>query len=130
MREFTITKEPLKSKQKDTIRIKGGNLDFSLSVFNGKQGDHFLCYCPTLNISGYGSTEKEAEDFIKVEMKVFCEDIMAMPTDERESYLLSLGFKKERFRKKNFSKAYIDENGRLQDFDEGTTVERKILQVA
>lgn len=129
MQGITITKGPLKGSPKDIVRIKGNDLHLSLSVFNGKQGDFFLCYCPSLNISGYGKSEDEAEEFIKTEMKLFCEDVMSMSSEERENYLLSLGFKKERFRTKNFSKAFVDENGRLQDFDEGT-VERKILQVA
>lgn len=129
MHKITITKRPLKARDKDIVRIKGNNLHLSLSVFNGRQGEYFLCYCPTLNISGYGKTEDEAEEFIKIEMGLFCEDVLAMTSEERENYLLSLGFKKERFRTKNFSKVYVDENGRLQDFDKGT-VERKILQVA
>ena len=100
-----------------------------MNVFNGKQGDFFLSYCPALSISGYGKTEYEAEEFIKHEMVIFCEDLVNMHSDERDHYLLSLGFKRERFRNKNFSKAYVDGNGRLQDFDEGT-VQRKILQTA
>lgn len=129
MSKFKISKGPLKSNQKDTLRIKGGHLDMSVSVFSGRQGEFFLAYCPSLNISGYGKTEMEAEDFIKIEIEVFCEDLLGMSSDEKENFLLSLGFKQERFKKKNFSKAYVDEGGKLRDFDEGT-LERKILEFA
>lgn len=126
---ITISKTPLEKKGEDKLRIKGNKLQLSLNVFAGKQGDYFLYFCPALNISGYGKTDFKAEEFIKVEMLTFCEDIMAMPSNERDNYLMSLGFKKERFHNKNFSKAYIDVDGRLQDFDEGT-VERKFLETA
>ena len=129
MSKFKITKGPLNTKEKDTIRIKNGDLSMTISVFSGKQGDFFLAYCPSINISGYGKTEMEAEDFIKTEMEVFSEDILGMTIDERENYLLSIGFKQERYKKKNFSKAYVDEDGKLRDFEEGT-LERKILEVA
>ena len=122
-----ISRKPLEKNGQDKLRIKGANLQLSLNVAAGKQGDYFLYFCPALNISGYGKTDAEAESFIKVEMLTFCEDIMGMPSNERDNYLMSLGFKKERFHNKNFSKAYIDADGRLQDFDEGT-LEHKLLQ--
>ena len=129
MSKFKITKGTLTTKEKDTIRIKNDSLNMSISVFSGKQGDFFLAYCPSLNISGYGKNEMEAEDFIKTEMEVFSEDVLGMTSDERENFLLSLGFKQERYKKKNFSKTYIDVDGKLQDFEEGT-LERKTLEVA
>ena len=113
--------------KKDILRIKTGKIEAKLNILTGKQGVHFLTYCPSLRISGYGNTEKEAVDFIKEEMEVFCEDLFSMNNTEREKFILSLGFTREKFHNKNFSKAYIDENGRLQDFDEGT-VKREILE--
>ena len=129
MYNFTVTKGPLKPNKKDTIRIKRGHLNMSISVYTGKQGEFFLAYCPSLNISGYGKTEQEAEDFIKVEMETFSEDVLSMSSIEKEKFLLSLGFQQERFHKKNFSKVYVDEDGKLRDFDEGT-LKRKVLEVA
>jgi hypothetical protein len=41
--------------------------------------------------------------------------------------LLNLGFHRERFKNKNFSKSFVDENGVLKNFEEGT-LEKKILQ--
>tara|TARA_R110000823_G_scaffold185666_1_gene318095 strand:+ start:61504 stop:61887 length:384 start_codon:yes stop_codon:yes gene_type:complete len=118
-----------KKEKKDFLRIKGNAIEAKLNIFSGKQGDHFLTYSPSLKISGYGSTEKEAIEFIKLELETFCEDVFSMNTQERENYILSLGFKKEKFHTKNFSKAYIDENGRLQDFDPGT-IKHEVLETA
>lgn len=128
MATIKITKGPSKEGEKDTVRIKNNMLYLSVNVFSGKQGDYHILYCPSLNISGYGNTEKEAEDFLHVEMETFSEDVLGMSSEEKENFLLSLGFKREKFRKKNFSKAYVDQDGKLCDFDEGT-LERRILEV-
>jgi len=120
------------SKQRsdfDEIRIKNGSIEATLNILTGKQGDYFLHYCPSLEISGYGRTVDEAVELIKSELEIFCEDLFEMNQKEREQYLISLGFKKEKFHNKNFSKAYVDENGRLKDFDKGT-VKRELLQTA
>ena len=115
--------------REDFLRIKENKLDAKLNILSGKQGDHFLTYSPSLKISGFGETAQEALEFIKLELEGFCHDIFSMSSKERENYILSLGFKKEKFHSKNFSKAYVDENGRLQDFDEGT-VKLEVLETA
>ena len=113
----------------DFLRIKGKGMDAKLNIFSGKQGDHFLAYSPSLKISGYGSTEEEAIELIKMELTTFCKDIFSMNAKERENYILSLGFEKEKFQAKNFSKTYVDENGRLQDFEPGT-IKHEVLETA
>ena len=123
-----ITKSPLKN-DKDIIRVKNGKIFCSLNIYSGKQGDYIINYCPSLNISGYGKTEEEAENFIKVEMEVFCEDLHSMNTKEKEAFLSSLGFKRDVFATKNYSKAFVDEDGKLQDFEEGT-LQHKMLESA
>lgn len=128
MSHFNITKRPAKKNDRDTLRIKGGKIFFSLNSYSGKQGEFIIFYIPSLNISGYGKTTEEAEEFLKTEIQVFCEDVMKMPSKEKDAFLESLGFEKEKFRSKNFSKAYVDENGILQEFEEGT-LKRTILQM-
>ena len=125
---FKVTKSQLIS-EKDTIRIKNGKISCSLNIYSGKQRDYIINYCPSLNISGYGKTDEEAEDFIKVEMEVFCEDLHSMNTKNKEDFLSSLGFKRDVFAAKNYSRAFVDENGKLQDFEEGT-LQHKMLESA
>lgn len=124
---LNISRLDIDRPSKDTVRIKNNKVTCNLNVYNGKQGDYFIYFCPSLNISGYGKTRKEAEDFLKVEIGVFCEDLHSMHYKEKEVFLSSLGFKKETFASKNFSKSFVDENGKLQDFEEGT-LEHKIVE--
>ena len=52
-----ITKVPGKKGDIDSLRFKNGKMHFSLNVFNAKQGEYYISYCPSLNISGYGKTK-------------------------------------------------------------------------
>tara|TARA_R110002049_G_scaffold85844_6_gene218278 strand:+ start:8796 stop:9194 length:399 start_codon:yes stop_codon:yes gene_type:complete len=115
--------------RKDIIRIKTNKIEVGLNILKGKQGEYVLLFCPAVNLSGYGKTVKEADELLKENLLLFSEDVLSMNNTEREHYLASLGFKKERYKSKNFSKAYVDEDGVLKNFDEGT-VERHLLQTA
>ncbi|MCY2685580.1 hypothetical protein [Salinimicrobium sp. TH3] len=125
----SFTRTSIEKPIKDTIRIKGGNLNLQFNILSGKQGDYWVLYAPAINISGYGKTEEEAKELLDVEIEVFCEDVMGMRSKEREAYIASLGFSKEPFKTKNFSKAYVDQDGKLQDFEQGT-LEHRVLTTA
>jgi len=72
-----LTKTPLDSQpEEDTLRIKGGVLTVEATVISGKDGEHFVSIIPSLMISGYGSTEKEAMDSLDENMETFCEDFV------------------------------------------------------
>lgn len=113
----------------DSIRIKGDKILLKFTAISGMSGDYFLFLVPSLNISGYGTTEQEALAFLEVEAQLFCEDLSEMKIQDREQYLISLGFSPEKFHSKNFSKAFVDDNGVLQNFEAGTTKKHQ-LQVA
>lgn len=131
MEHFNIINTENETKpRKDTIRIKGNKLELGCNVLQGKQGEYVVLYCPAVKLSGYGGSEKEAMDLLKENLIVFSEDVLSMNHTERDRYLASLGFKKERFHNKNFSKAYVDEDGVLKNFDKGTVVRRRLLQTA
>ena len=113
----------------EKIRIKGSDVALFIVQITGKQGDFYLAFSPSLNVSGYGKSKEDAEKIFKVELEVFCEDLVSMSSQEREQFLASLGFKQERFKKKNFSKTYVDPEGKLNDF-ENPIIEQKELQIA
>ena len=62
-------------------------------------------------------------------MEVFCEDMMSLNLDEREAEFRRLGFAKERYHNKNFSKYYVDENGVLQGI-EPNSLRTRVLEKA
>ena len=129
MSDFSINRGNSDPEKPDRFRIKGNEIRFTLNSIMGKQDDFLIIYIPSLNISGYGKTRDEAEELIQAEIKVFCEDVMKMSTKERNAYLSSIGFKASKFQTKNYAKSYVDVDGKLQDFDEGT-VEYGVLKIA
>lgn len=105
---------------KETVRIKQGKVNINVLTVSGKDGEYFVMISPSLLVSGYGSTEKEAKESFTENMELFCKDLMSLSQEQRDLELKKLGFAKERFHNKNFSKAYVDENGVLQGLDPAT----------
>lgn len=105
---------------KESIRIKGEELTIKVLTSSGKDGDFFVLISPSLSVSGYGKSEEEAKDSFKLNLELFCHDLMTLKKDERDLELKKLGFQREKYHTKNFSKAYIDENGVLQGLEKST----------
>lgn len=101
----------------EIVRIKGNKVQLGLYVKCLMDGDNYLMYSPTLEISGYGDTEKEAEESFKHICKETFREILELPKKDIDSYLSSFGFKKQKFKNKNFSKAFVDDDGVLRDLN-------------
>lgn len=112
---------------REHIRIKSGKINIKVLTASGKDGDYFVNISPTLLVSGYGSTEKEAKESFEYNMELFCKDLLVLVPEKRDKYLFSLGFSKEKFKTKNFSKLYIDENGVLQGL-EPSSIKTSLLE--
>ncbi len=126
-----LIKTPLENQpQEDTVRIKDTVLTVEATVISGKDGEHFVSIVPSLMISGYGSTEKEAMDSLDENMETFCEDFMKLNNEQRKSELTKLGFSQVPYHTKNFSKLYVDENGLLQGLENVTIKKNKQYKVA
>lgn len=107
------------NRKADKIRIHKAEIHLGMNIFEGKDGDFYVHIAPAFDISGYGRTPQEALESFNENIKVFCEDLMALSVSNREAELMKLGFKKEFFNK-NFSKLYIDNDGVLQGLDPDT----------
>lgn len=50
---------------KNSITLKGSEINISVSIFLFKEGEAYIAYCPSLDLSGYDSTEDAAKaDFV------------------------------------------------------------------
>lgn len=98
------------------MRIRFGKLLLSLTVYSGRHGDYFVNYCPSLDICGYGDTAEEAEDSLISDFRFFYDDLRKMSPTERDGHLVSLGFKRDEWRLKVFSKMILNEGDILQEF--------------
>lgn len=49
------------SRVQGALKLNSGDqFNFNLSLIIFEEGDSVICYCPALDLSGYGSTESEA----------------------------------------------------------------------
>lgn len=104
---------------KESIRLKNGKLKLKAVAVSGKDGDTYVVVSPTLLVSGYGETEIEAKQSFEENVLLFCEDFIALSSEQKDGYAKSLGFDKVKYHSKDYSKAYVDENGILKGLDLG-----------
>ena len=107
---------------REYIRIKAGKINIKVLTASGKDGAYFVTISPALLVSGYGANESEAIRSFEHNLEVFCKDLLALPKEERDLQMFKLGFAKEKFKTKNFSKLYIDESGVLQGLESSTVI--------
>lgn len=105
---------------RESFRNKGTKINISVLVITGKDGDHFVVTAPSVLVSGYGTTINEANDSFSHNMELFFKDFLELSVLEREKYLIGLGFIKEKYKNKNYSRLYVDENGVLQGLEHST----------
>lgn len=102
-----------------TINRRRKKIQAKLSAFQfiDKDTSQYVIVVPSLEISGYGETLEKAEEMLKFSLDQFAIYILAMDSDGISKEFSSLGWKRNPFRNKEFSKAFIDGNGELQNFN-------------
>ena len=126
MFEFTITPKP--SKQ-DTLHITKSSVSASIGLvrFIDKDTGHYVAYAPSLEISGYGENPTEAIEMFSYSVNDLFERLLKMKKDDVAAELKRYGWKKHRYRNKDFSALRVDINGRLKDMN---AVENSVEQLA
>ncbi len=108
--EFPYAVEQLKIDNKGIVQVR-------VNVVRGMDEGGFHIYsAPAINVTGYGNTDKEAREGFHANVQVFIDDIGAMSTKKRAEHLTSLGWEKHHLFNKQYSKAYVDNDGNLQGF--------------
>lgn len=101
------------------------------SVEFENDGVHIV-YIPSINLSAYGNTEKEADDMMSVALKDAIIAFNECEPFELVSQLKSLGWERNViFSSEMSNKAHIDNKGILREFDlaEDTQIEERLLTV-
>lgn len=103
------------TKPNEFIRIKGDEVSFTVRVVSAKDGDFFVHYIPSINLSAYGETKEEAKQSLSHNIQMFALDLLSLSPKNLDREMLKMGFKKERLNRKNFSRLVVDGNGELKD---------------
>ncbi|WP_456867902.1 hypothetical protein [Galbibacter sp. BG1] len=118
------------TENKKHLKLTHDGLKGKLLNFTGKSGEYWVSIIPSLNVSGYGDTEKEAIKDLEYNLKVLCDDLFKLSQGQRDAELKNLGWSRNKFFKQQYSSAYVDDKGVLQNFDSPKQVKKTILEPA
>jgi predicted RNase H-like HicB family nuclease len=114
----------------EKLTLKPDELAGCFKSYTGESGDFWVSIIPSLNVSGYGETAEEAQQDLKDNLNIMLEALFEVSELERHLELKKLGWVNNRMFKKKYSKAYVDENGVLQNFSHPDRVRKEVLVAA
>jgi hypothetical protein len=97
--------------RKQTIRAM-----LNVVRFRDKDTQQIVAYIQSLDISGYGATAEKAEEMLRFATQDFFAHLFTLSLKQLQSELQGLGWKKGFFNK-DYSKAYVDEEGELKNYN-------------
>lgn len=107
----------------EEIRFKSNRHGVSFSGyinvvrFVDKDTKQYVVYAPSLEISGYGDTVEEAHKILDFNLKELLLHLQHLPKHEAKKTLADLGWVQHRLFNRQFSKAYIDDDGKLKNLN-------------
>jgi hypothetical protein len=113
-----------KQVKREKLTLKSHGIKGHFNLFTGKSGEYWVSIFPALNTSGYGKTEEEAQSDLKYNLNLFCKDLFSLKPEQRIAELKKMGWHNDKLFRKQFSSAFVDENGVLQNFDFPTEVKK------
>lgn len=125
----------LPKSQSDFLRLNANKKQitggFNIIKFQDKDTLQWVYYIPSLDISSYGEELKKARTMLKQSIDEYFHFLMSKTNSERDFELNSLGWKKDKLHNKLYSKAYIDIDGNLKNFNAvNDKIERLTLETA
>ena|GEM_PF-299675 len=114
----------------DELRIIPAKNSISLSVttieLKSKIDKDLILYIPSLKIYSKASTHSKAKDDLDLQVEKYLKKLLRLSKPKFSDELNLLGWKQNKFKSKNYSNSFIDNEGLLRDFD--IPVEEKIIQ--
>lgn len=115
----------------DIIRVykSKGKITGRLTIHNFIDSATYqhVYYAPAFNISSYAKDPDDAMEMMKESIIDFFEFLISLTDDRLKQELKKLGWRQEKFFKKNFSHLTVDANGELQGLAFNGKVEKFAL---
>ena len=113
---------------KQTLKVRRGEIEACMMVLHFQDHDHFISYLPAFDLSGYGDTHEESFEMLNVQVKEVLIDLIRMTPLTRLRELKKYGWEKHSYLRK-FVGPYIDEKGILKEFElpESTSIQQQAL---
>lgn len=125
MSTLTRTVTPSVDIPSQYIRIKKGrgiDARFQVLTFIDKETKQHIVFCPAFDLTGYGSTIEKAYELFNFNLDQFYEELYDLTYEKQNAMLIKLGWKKDKFKNKNYSSVFVNVHGELENFniEEGT----------
>ena len=118
----------LQTEGQKVVRVEAS---ISIIAFRDKDTNMYVSYAPSLEVSGYGDTIKESQEMIKSSLDEMLEILQRNTVKDVKDQLIRLGWRQNRWKNKIYSRAYVDPEGELKNFNvDLSTVSRTTLAVA
>jgi hypothetical protein len=119
----------------DSIKVNLSKRRVQITVsafrFVDKDTKQKIAYVPALELSGYGETFQKAEEMLKLSFEEYCKYLLSLNHEQVAKELKSLGWMKDKFLSKQFSRLVVDRHGVLKDVNaEGDVVQELTLSAA
>ena len=105
----------------DSLRINRnkGMIKFQAKLFRFRDKDtrQIVYYMPSLEVSGYGSTPEKAKEMLDFSLDKLFDHLIQLSQHQLEDELRQLGWSQVEYKKKEFSKSFIDGDGKLKEFN-------------
>lgn len=109
------------------IDLRNKTLKAHLTGIAFKEDNSHIIYLPSLQLSAYGDSLKEANEMIKISIHEFSKNLLQLPESKINSILKDLGWLRHKFFKKrlsNLSETTFDDIKKEFNLPENTLVER------
>ena len=128
---YKLTKLKAGEEREETLKIEYKRLaKASLYAYRfvDKDSHQIVFHIPSIDVSGYGETFEKAKEMLRFAVNDFFEFVVNLKPSEVKIELAKYGWKQRIFQHKQFSKAYINGDGELENLNaEEGTVERFAL---
>jgi len=129
---FKLEKSNRSDQENDTLHIKssarGGSVRGYINIikFQDRDTKQWVYYVPSLEISGYGENAEKAFLMLRESIDDFFGNLVMLPKDKLKEELAHWGWRRNKLRTKDYSRAYVDSDGDLKNFN-ADNVERLTL---
>ncbi|MBX9784003.1 MAG: hypothetical protein K2X48_12005 [Chitinophagaceae bacterium] len=101
------------------VNLKKAKIDSHIHVFRFKDKDtkQIVYYAPSVELSGYGATDKKAQQMFFISVEDFYSSLALLSPKKLQSELQKFGWRKNKVQTKEYSPAYVDLHGQIQNLN-------------
>ena len=118
--------------KKETLNITKTRIKGQFSGVAFAEGNSHIVYIPSLQLSSYGDSIKEAREMMEIVLVKFSKDVLALSEDKVQNVLSKLGWKRTQYFKKrmvNLSETTFDDIKKQFNLPDETEVEEMSIAV-